>query len=502
MSAPNSTGTASTGTTASAATSMSTNKIIGIVVGVIVVLSIIIGVTVGLLTKKKAPAEEDETPIVPPADGETLVLNADTRLAYEKGTTTQASTKTYTKMSCIVSKVNNIYPTTVTFGEANKRNIIMAPYSGPDDVVIMVNVGGNWQAAGIPPASEMDYSFITETRYSGNEWLARIGQIAFVGRGTAFEMSEETPISRGVFRSTDDGDTWKAHAVTLERNPATLTYSDFHGIWVTGANALSGSTNMISWSDDGGVTWLPGSVTLPSASSIVALNNNGKFFRGIVLLSGTTPSVTESVDGKNWSNSSEPLLAGFFPLYLCWSPFTLRWYLAGSGTGNVRIMYNDDDGTGWKSVLNSAVPFDNVTGIEADGSGIVVVTGDGADTFLAYIEEIEGVAPSLTAVTSFMDGCHNLYYTGTVFILVSGDDVYESADGQTWSISLSTPQFTTAFGRGDSNRRLPSSVVIDDKLITDKFLTESVTVSTGDTLAVACACNNTGTSTFTLTPVE
>jgi photosystem II stability/assembly factor-like uncharacterized protein len=159
---------------------------------------------------------------------------------------------------------------------------------------------------------------------------------------------------RGVFRSTDDGDSW-----TLFNDG--LTSKDVRSLAVNSSGHIfAGTTGAIFRSTDNGVSWTPGPISYPSARILsLAVDASGQIFAGT-----DVGAIFRSADnGDSWTRAD-----GGLTTINVWSLLTSAKGEIFAGTYESGVLRSTDSGASW-TPLNAGLTNMNVRALAISPSG-------------------------------------------------------------------------------------------------------------------------------------
>ena len=242
---------------------------------------------------------------------------------------------------------------------------------------------------------------VTET---ANDWLS----VAY-GDGVWVAVSYDG--INQVMRSTDDGVTWTAVAASEANQWYSVAYGN--GVWVAVA---SGGTNRVMRSTNDGVTWTAVAATEANEWDSVAYGN-GVWVA--VATSGTNRVMRSTDDGENWTAHAAAEDNQWVSV-----AYANGVWVAVSQTGTNRVMRSTDGGENWTAVAATA---DNNWVSVAHGNGVwVAVATSGTNRVMR-----SGDAVACSSSSSSADaGVPGIFLTvaGPVGRSASEAPVYYGAD--------------------------------------------------------------------------
>jgi photosystem II stability/assembly factor-like uncharacterized protein len=202
----------------------------------------------------------------------------------------------------------------ITF-DINNENIILAG-SASGGIWRTIDKGSSWVKVTASEAVQSAYCIVQDPRPGKNSiWYCGTGEMLSTTE-RQFSLDSRTFLSgNGIYKSTDNGVSWKVLSSTLG-NATNILSDTFQGIWnisidKTNTNqdvVLAACYGGIMRSTDGGSSWTSvlGDQVNKSFGTAVVQSGNGVFFAGLsrITLNNVKPTqmgIYRSVDGINWS---------------------------------------------------------------------------------------------------------------------------------------------------------------------------------------------------------
>ncbi len=241
----------------------------------------------------------------------------------------------------------------------------------------------------------------------------------------------------GMFRSTDDGASWKA----IENGLGSYTGLTITGLAVDGSKLFATSSAGLFMSSDDGDSWSHlQSNALPSEEiNCIAVRNS-------VIIVGTAEGiVTSTDDGQSWSqdNAGLPMTGGVYtPVYSL--AVDGNQILAGTNTG---IFVYPDSGTTWNAE-DDGFPQNQVRSIAAMGTSAGTFLFAGTNISGVYISVNNGASwfPTSGGISTSLSTAYSVCGYGSFVCAVLRSGMYSSTDnGTTWTPDTNLPDWGTVF---------------------------------------------------------
>jgi len=261
-----------------------------------------------------------------------------------------------------------------------------------------VNSGGSWEKV-TPAIGEQSATCIVQDKREGKTgtWYYGTGEILNTTDRNVSTNVRTIGVGDGIFKSTDNGNTWQPLASTQGSNPGILT-DVFQGVWriVTDHTVddkdlvYAACYGAIMRSEDGGETWsiTLGDLTNKSFATDVAMTSDGVLYAALSSYSTSImrplkAGVWRSEDGINWTDITPDSFPDVFRVMkLAIAPSNENIvYLMSERPSEVHVPYS--------GIFNSDNTFMKFTWSVADGSGTWEdrtdgMFGKGKGDFLSY----------------------------------------------------------------------------------------------------------------------
>ena len=180
-----------------------------------------------------------------------------------------------------------------------------------------MDAGQNWAKVTAPDAEQSATCLVQDSRLGKrNIWYYGTGELLSTTKRNISTNVRTIGIGNGIFKSTDNGETWDPLPYTQGGSPATLD-EVFQGIWKIVTDPVSTDKNIvyaacygaIMRSEDGGDTWhmVLGDLENKSFSTDLAITSDGVLYAAMSsycwsIQRPSTAGIWRSVDGINWKN--------------------------------------------------------------------------------------------------------------------------------------------------------------------------------------------------------
>jgi len=263
---------------------------------------------------------------------------------------------------------------------SNNVTIIAAGVSG--SIWKSIDDGDNWKQTSLPSQINNATCIVQDIR-SGHEntWYIGTGE----ARGNSASGGNAFYLGDGIFKSTDNGESWARIPSTIRNTPQVYN-SPFNFVHALAINPITGTlfaaaSNVIMKSINSGDSWtiVRGALANSSFTSVTASANG--YIYATLNSSVADKGVWKSVnDGVNWSNitpSNFPqvynrVIVAVAPsdpnrIYLlAHTPGTGAASPSGNGDEH-RLWVSTDDGNSWIERTNNLPNADNVAGYSSQG---------------------------------------------------------------------------------------------------------------------------------------
>lgn len=213
--------------------------------------------------------------------------------------------------------------------------------------------------------------------------------------GSAGAQGDSGPYSgNGIFKSTDNGETWELLASTASNTPESFD-NPFDYVWNilvdNNGNVYAACVGQVYRSSDGGATWnaILGDGSTGEYSDIV-ITSNGNYYAAFSSDAGQNAGIWQSTDGVNFTDitpNAFPSVYNRIQMALAPSNENVLYLISELGDKE-HIFWKYTDGTGWEDrSTNLVLTFENdkqfdsqggydlVIGVKPDDENFVVIGG-------------------------------------------------------------------------------------------------------------------------------